>query len=1095
METGHTPGTIAAVYQTPNEPSRHWSVFFSGTTTAIIFWVITPLLGATFADSRQSQTIESTASTVASLVSGISNTFELDVSVIADGYGITWLGQDLPSAVTTSGTIAQFTLDRGMEDERDAATWTAETEFYSTQLNCVPAKMDEGSIAGRIFDNGNGCRTETVVSTGKEGYNAFYIGYYNNPNVDYSLEALGCSSDASRTFLAVWASVKNYTFEDVTAIFCEPTYLVQKVNATTEALNGTVSSIVPLGPPIALQEDRFNASDFEYLVGAGTKAVIPVADIPGTNTLEQFPMLRGLNMNIEWPISDMVGFAVGATKLPPDDYFNTTVLASSYQAAHQLLFALAAAKVFSNDTPALERRPGLITSQARSVIVVQELAIVVEVMLGLVTIFILALLLLSSGRRSGLIKDPASLSDLMQLAKSLGSRPMESLQDSDRLKLRKGQLLLAKGNTSKEKAHATTPTATSLKDMESSLVRPFEMNLAVGAAFLLALLLAIATLTVVFREITRNNGLHLPSTSEAVNQLALNYVPIAFATFLEPLWTLLNRLLCILQPFEALRRGQARPSQSLDIKYTALPPQLVFWRALRARHLILVAVCLVGLSANFLAVSLGALFSTNPTQLRYPSDFIPRLIPELNETLPVDGQLFGGDEGSSEVYRDHFYVARSNITKGTPLPAWTSPHNVFMPFDIDKTSMQKEASLYQAATQSVRFNVSCEEIITTGNGAASNAYQITQVPNHFGLPSQMGLAITEKDGTTIQCSTQTFGGRQISGVFNGSFASEQTSVLRSESSDPSPREKGICSQILTVAFLRANLTTKFDAFRGEVNPIAKHEASRAVYIACKPKLQVADVEVTVDAGGRVQNYVQTSSFKDSDASIIPRGNLSYVYESINDALWSGEVSRLAEVWHADLMAVNWLPYLIKARTQSTDFLNPALPPPTFESVGPVIEDIYSRLFAILVGLQVDAYFVPAAEGALIPGTRIETTTRVFMSKPMFIVSIVLLVLNVLVAILYYTKRPQRMLKKADFLESGASLNQSYCGLPQSIDETMRFDREEKGLSDALAKGDNKARSDVVGSLRDQMLTFLQRYMIYVSTGHLKTLSSASILKA
>jgi hypothetical protein len=97
-------------------------------------------------------------------------------------------------------------------------------------------------------------------------------------------------------------------------------------------------------------------------------------------------------------------------------------------------------------------------------------------------------------------------------------------------------------------------------------------------------------------------GLTLPSTNPIALSILQNYLPTAFATFLEPAWVILNQLLCLLQPFEELRRGNAKFSKSIGAKYTSLPPQLIVLRAVRSGHFILAVVGTITISTNLLAV-------------------------------------------------------------------------------------------------------------------------------------------------------------------------------------------------------------------------------------------------------------------------------------------------------------------------------------------------------------------------------------------------------------------------------------------------------------------------------------------------------------
>lgn len=127
-------------------------------------------------------------------------------------------------------------------------------------------------------------------------------------------------------------------------------------------------------------------------------------------------------------------------------------------------------------------------------------------------------------------------------------------------------------------------------------------------------------------------GISLPSSSAVVRSIIENYAPTVFATLLEPIWTVLNRLLCLLQPFDELRKGNAIASTSIEVKYTSLPPQLTIWRALRARHFMLAAVCLTAVSTNVLAVALSGLLNEQVTTAVVPLASSMILSPNFNGT-------------------------------------------------------------------------------------------------------------------------------------------------------------------------------------------------------------------------------------------------------------------------------------------------------------------------------------------------------------------------------------------------------------------------------------------------------------------------------
>ena len=205
--------------------------------------------------------------------------------------------------------------------------------------------------------------------------------------------------------------------------------------------------------------------------------------------------------------------------------------------------------------------------------------------------------------------------------------------------------------------------------------RPFYLGVGPGVMFVLILLGAVATLITLNANMRNQNGLPLPSSNATINQLVLNYIPVVFSTFLEPYWVLLNRMLCLLKPFEELSRCRARAKNTLDLKYSSLPPQLTTWRAIRARHFLLASVGLVALSNSTLAVALSGLFTTATTNLELQTSISILWKPQLTYSTGLE-PIF---EPNGYLCLDHFYTAISNVTHNTPLLAWTTKDTFYLP--------------------------------------------------------------------------------------------------------------------------------------------------------------------------------------------------------------------------------------------------------------------------------------------------------------------------------------------------------------------------------------------------------------------------------
>lgn len=242
-----------------------------------------------------------------------------------------------------------------------------------------------------------------------------------------------------------------------------------------------------------------------------------------------------------------------------------------------------------------------------------------------------------------------------------------------------------------------------------------------------------------------------------MQNLLENYIPTAIATLIEPLWVLINRLLCLLQPIEELQSGKAKAKSSIDLNYSSLPPQLVLFKALRTGHLIVATVCFMALLANVLSIAFAGLFHHDVTvvlrsvslrmltrsTLRCYSIMFNRYVTLLElmvannhshqtnfaqpfdlRFVPIDGSVgpaaretvkgpgpsgayFGGDG------RDQFYILNSNMSNGTPLPPWTDEKLFYFPsVTADEVKATNEEQ-FQIETTSLGAELNCKTVKTT----------------------------------------------------------------------------------------------------------------------------------------------------------------------------------------------------------------------------------------------------------------------------------------------------------------------------------------------------------------------------------------------
>ncbi|KAL8801402.1 MAG: hypothetical protein Q9182_004466 [Xanthomendoza sp. 2 TL-2023] len=980
---------------------RHWAVVFAGTCMMLIFWGVTPLVSSVFARSNANLETSTKARTTAALMPFEDRRLAMNAGFMMTAYGIAWLGQAMPAFVTSQGFLEPFELDMQEEDLVNK-TWKARTKLYGTSLKCEAANIQNQS-SGLSYSNGKTCKTEPrswhPIFLQGIIYSSVYIPYSLDGYFGLSLEDMGCPSPTnSHLFLGIWEASGSDSLEpNTTAIFCEPSYWTQDVNATVMIPSMNVSEMFALGPRLPLMDNIFNRTAFEHKIGGGESYVSQRADISETTgTIDQSLNLGKLGL-FAGSMNGMVGFALGLGSRDLSGYTDPRILTASFEKAHKLLHALAMRQLMNSNLIDVDSRQGTVSGKVNAILVVRPLAIAVETLLAVVVILILALMFYSRTRISQLHRDPASLTDLIVM--------LSKQRNTDRLMFKTGQDMdssqyaLVKGiiHVRRSESDSDSPNANHLPGQTNideapgisgsnkPLVRPLEMGMTVGIIFIVILLVALGTVLALKIYANQNNGLPLPSNKTLLNQLVLNYVLI---------------------PFEELRRANAKSSRSLNLKYTSLPPQLVLWRAFRAGHYLLGAVCAIGLSANLLAVSLSGLLEANASPLEKSCNFTCRYAPifsRIPQTLGPEDTTYASD---------YQYIAKANISNGVSLPPWTSPETFFVPIDLNNSLGSDPVNQYRVTTQGFGVQPVCEP------SKFNDTAFIT------GPSSLFNFTQRTSSGRDVTCVSETLppaGGQSKSVVALEVFTQLQpiddddALNTAANDNDTARMERQLaCNSILVAGFLRANLTVPYDAVKMEsLDPhydeyavIRQVKLLSSVWMVCRLHILTAPYNLTVDQSGHVISFVATGPYAKNLSSFFPNGSQPISLTNASSFMFTGGADT-DPYWHNDTFVDTWFAYFVKHLSNSTTFVDPAQPVPAFSDVVPHVENICIRLFAIMVDLN-QHWLAEAMANSTVPGVIIIPSQRVYVSNSMFIITITLLTLNIGIAILYWTRRPRKM---------------------------------------------------------------------------------------
>ena len=247
------------------------------------------------------------------------------------------------------------------------------------------------------------------------------------------------------------------------------------------------------------------------------------------------------------------GLALAATRLDPSQYLDADTLASSLETVHKLLFTFAMHNFFTFENVSPEDRIGIIKGTFNAVVVVRTVALIVECSLGVVVFLCLALSYPEGKRTSQLTNDPASLRDIVLM---MGTEmPVDSIVDKSeagecraslshgRMRIQTSRKKLGNEKSIKGRRKEDWRFFDTHEQNEKTLVRPTELKMWVAVVSVLVLALAMIVLTYTRTMAKENNGLSPLYGNTVLAQMMINYLPVLFATFLEPFWTLLNRVL------------------------------------------------------------------------------------------------------------------------------------------------------------------------------------------------------------------------------------------------------------------------------------------------------------------------------------------------------------------------------------------------------------------------------------------------------------------------------------------------------------------------------------------------------------------------
>jgi hypothetical protein len=1017
----HYPTDLLAFVPLKALKRKHWPVVISASALLLVGMGLTPLQAAMFATETVTKSFSEPMLLSNRRLSIVEQEAQITANYTYSVANIVWLDERLPPFMTREAAFTPF-KSAGLPAMHNDESLTGATTAFSVDVTCEPAVRND---AEQILTSSQGCRYKyaglygpsmtDVIGLDDLGddikeYTPFFAGYSGGGgSVNYYLSS-SCPKNASNVFFV--ALRKNRLSADdppppVTGLFCETAYHQQEVLATVRRADGKIMQTVNLGSRAVIPSELFNTSTFEEQISNARQFNKVRGALPTTAWPDQRPQLANLPITVLGSFPEMLtifGLAVGAYPRNFEDYMDAETLASSFQAAHRLLFARAMVDVLAADYEDSETMNGTRVYETEAVRIVQHFAYAVEAVLGIVTLMALTLLAVTWFDVVNLRTDPDSLSALMLLVKGqpgilehfsphdqsswalLQSATSRSIFALERpLDAYGGTLKLEKSSL-----EADTLARHHIEDDKPDFQYPFEFSMAMGGLFVFALAAALAGTSYLYQT-SRANGLALPSQNRFIRQIIENYILTIIATLIEPVWVVLNRLTCMFRPFEELRNGNALAQRSVDLKYASLPPQFSLFRALGAKHLVLSAVCTMALLANVLAVAFSGLLDEETVAVAHSANATSVYHARLK--MDIANKTQTGDPSS-------FYYSVANFTSGTPMPQWTDNSAFYLPAS-HVAQLNQSDQMQLDNIPALAASLQCDPIDHHHGYSWNFSGTSFALAQSVTVDANVTLDILQDHGSPLRCSAGT---SVSSDFYPWPCTSHQTMAIEymkslSSITDVGDSESDPCQGLLLAVWARK---PAFEMCGDGPYTLSNDEATAMV---CRQKVTVQSVNVTLDGEHRVLEAVSENLPQDFSGS-------QELIKQATNALWRGSGSSTG-IWHNDTFPSDWHSYVMKMMNPDVGFLDPTLPPPKFDLIADMFTRAYQKTFATWLGLDYERLLAPALENdeSVISATVRRPEIRIVVSQPMTILSSAILGLYIIVAVAVYARRPGRFLPR------------------------------------------------------------------------------------
>ncbi|KAK6424677.1 hypothetical protein LTR95_016360 [Oleoguttula sp. CCFEE 5521] len=366
------------------------------------------------------------------------------------------------------------------------------------------------------------------------------------------------------------------------------------------------------------------------------------------------------------------------------------------------------------------------------------------------------------------------------------------------------------------------------------------------------------------------------------------------------------------------------------------------------------------------------------------------------------------DEGLTT--QDQFYYSMSNFTAGTLLPAWTDESSAYVPVMLPADNSNVS---YEVATTAYSAALVCQQMPSD-----TASYDFTEADGDADATLTVNMSLP--GGQSMHCADSNASGlatqilKYMVGAEQGRNALEISVMLGNETNAAMDL---LCRQYIVAGWLRADRKIK--------DPLISTKNRSETVVLCKPEVTQMSIVIAVDVDGRVQKLMSGSQPTTS-----PGGE--GLIAQANRFLASN-----GRTWHTDNFPSDFTNYLMHLANPSLNPLDPSAPVPSYDIVAPEFQDMYQRLFAIMVSINAKYLFVPADSSTpQLLGNTLTPETRIFVSLPAFAVSAAILALPWRIL----PRLPTTIVSTVAYFAAGSAVKERVCqGNTGEEDEKWGFE--------------------------------------------------------